>query len=57
MATFICACFAKTSVIWIPLFYISTSTQFQFGFVNQVISEQIIGNKPVAVVAFGNALG
>ena len=35
MATFFSACFAKTSVIWIPLFYISTSSQFQFSVVNQ----------------------
>jgi threonine/homoserine/homoserine lactone efflux protein len=30
MAMFICACFAKTSVIWIPILYMSTSTQFHF---------------------------
>ena len=30
---FVCACFAKTSVIWIPMIYASTSTQFQLNFV------------------------
>jgi len=34
LITFYCACFAKSSVIWIPLFYISTSTQFRFNFVD-----------------------
>ncbi len=34
MITFYCACFAKSSVIWIPLLYIGTSTQFQFSLVN-----------------------
>lgn len=29
-----CACFAKTSVIWIPLLYMGTSTQFKLRFVN-----------------------
>ncbi len=34
MVTFYCACFAKSSVIWIPLLYIGTSTQFQLRLVN-----------------------
>lgn len=34
LITFFCACFAKSSVIWIPLFYIGTSTQFHFSLVN-----------------------
>ncbi|CAF4647376.1 unnamed protein product [Rotaria sp. Silwood1] len=34
MATFICACFAKTSVMWIPLLYMSTSTQFRLSLVD-----------------------
>lgn len=34
LITFYCACFAKSSVIWIPLLYISTSTQFRFNFVD-----------------------
>ncbi|CAF0859776.1 unnamed protein product [Adineta ricciae] len=34
LATFLCACFAKSSVIWIPLLHISTSTQYTFTFVN-----------------------
>ncbi|CAF3212760.1 unnamed protein product [Rotaria sp. Silwood2] len=28
-----CACFAKSSLIWIPTIYTSTSTQFQWSFV------------------------
>ena len=34
LATFICACFAKSSVMWIPMLYISTSTYFKFNFVD-----------------------
>ncbi|CAF5173920.1 unnamed protein product [Rotaria magnacalcarata] len=34
MATFICACFAKSSVMWIPMLYISTSTYFRLSFVD-----------------------
>jgi hypothetical protein len=34
LVTFFCACFAKSSVIWIPLLYIGTSTQFKLSFVN-----------------------
>ncbi|CAF4087606.1 unnamed protein product [Rotaria sp. Silwood2] len=34
LITFICACFAKSSVIWIPLLFIGTSTQFKLRFVN-----------------------
>ncbi|CAF4178564.1 unnamed protein product [Rotaria sp. Silwood2] len=30
---FLCACFAKSSVVWIPIIYASTSTQFQWSFV------------------------
>ena len=32
--SFICACFAKTSVMWIPMLYMSTSTYFKFRFVD-----------------------
>ncbi|CAF1397344.1 unnamed protein product [Adineta steineri] len=35
MATFVCACFAKTSVVWIPTLYITTSTQFRFSLVDK----------------------
>ena len=35
MVTFFCACFAKSSVIWIPILYIGTSTQFKLHFVNR----------------------
>ncbi|CAF3865147.1 unnamed protein product [Rotaria sordida] len=34
MATFICSCFAKTSVMWIPFLYMSTSTQFRLSLVD-----------------------
>ncbi|UJR22044.1 hypothetical protein I4U23_025112 [Adineta vaga] len=40
LVTFFCACFAKTSVIWIPLLYIGTSTHFQFHFINRESFEQ-----------------
>ncbi|CAF2701419.1 unnamed protein product [Rotaria sp. Silwood2] len=43
MATFFCACFAKTSVIWIPMFYVFTSTQFQLNFINRNALDQSIG--------------
>jgi hypothetical protein len=43
LATFFCACFAKTSVVWIPFIYISTSTQFQLHFVNHGAVDQQIG--------------
>ena len=46
LVTFYCACFAKSSVIWIPLLYISTSTQFRFSFVNlQATNEQRESNQ------------
>ncbi|CAF0904783.1 unnamed protein product [Rotaria sp. Silwood1] len=34
LITFISACFAKSSVIWTPLLFIGTSTQFKLRFVN-----------------------
>ena len=34
LSTFICACFAKSSVMWIPMLYLSTSTHFKFHFVD-----------------------
>lgn len=39
MVTFFCACFAKSSVLWIPMLYISTSTQFKIHFVNRDMFE------------------
>lgn len=39
LVTFFCACFAKSSVLWIPILYMSTSTQFQFNFINRNIFE------------------
>ena len=50
LATFICACFAKSSIVWIPLLYISTSTHFKFRFVDLVAiqkQEQTTGQHPV----------
>lgn len=35
IAIFMCSCFAKTSVMWIPLLYMTTSTQFRFSVVDQ----------------------
>lgn len=43
MATFICSCFAKTSVMWIPLLYISTSAQLRFSLVDSGTLEKIAG--------------
>jgi len=34
LAAYLCACFAKSSVVWIPILYISTSTHFRLSFVN-----------------------
>ncbi len=45
LITFYCACFAKSSVIWIPLLYIGTSTQFQLSLVNiNALNYQIESN-------------
>jgi hypothetical protein len=43
MGIFVCACFAKTSVMWIPLLYISTSTQFRFSLVDTNTLEKLTG--------------
>jgi hypothetical protein len=52
LATFFCACFAKASVIWIPMLYIGTSTQFELHVVNQNAFEQPTGtNRVDATVA------
>ncbi|CAF1664281.1 unnamed protein product, partial [Rotaria sordida] len=51
MATFFCACFAKTSVIWIPMFYVATSTQFQLNFINRGALDQSIGTKRIDTAA------
>lgn len=34
VAIFMCSCFAKTSVMWIPFLYMSTSTQFRLSIVD-----------------------
>ena len=34
MAIFLCSCFAKTSVLWIPLLYYATSKQFRLSLVD-----------------------
>lgn len=48
MAIFICSCFAKTSVMWIPLLYISTSAQLRFSLVDSTTLEKIAGVTTVA---------
>jgi hypothetical protein len=47
MAIFICACFAKTSVMWIPLLYMGTSTQFRFSLVDSNKLEKLGGPNTV----------
>ena len=49
LITFFCACFAKSSVIWIPLFYIGTSTQFHFSLVNLNVTK--ISNESTSMKA------
>lgn len=45
---FLCACFAKTSVVWIPIIYASTSTQFQVSFVSRAAIEETDGTSRIA---------
>ena len=47
ITSFLSACFAKTSVIWIPVIYISTSTHFQLRFVNAEALDQQMGSNRV----------
>ena len=49
MATFICACLAKTSVMWIPLLYIGTSTQFRFSLVNSSALDKLAATNTALV--------
>jgi hypothetical protein len=51
VAVYLCACFAKTSVVWIPMLYISTSTQFRFSLVDKHVSDKLAGNSTVGEVA------
>lgn len=51
LITFLSACFAKTSVIWIPMIYISTSTHFKLRFVNAEVLDQQVGSNRVDTVA------
>ncbi|CAF1034100.1 unnamed protein product [Rotaria magnacalcarata] len=48
MATFMCACFAKTSVVWIPLLYMTTSTQFRFNLVDMTALDRMPATASVA---------
>ncbi|UJR29295.1 hypothetical protein I4U23_010509 [Adineta vaga] len=48
MATFICACFAKTSVVWIPILYMSTSKQFRLSLVDKGTLEKLGGTNSAA---------
>ncbi|CAF2111498.1 unnamed protein product [Rotaria magnacalcarata] len=50
---FICACFAKTSVIWIPMIYAGTSTQFHLSIIKHNILE---GLDPTNRVANGQTI-
>ena len=43
IVVFICSCFAKTSVIWIPLLYITTSAQLRFSLVDSSTLEKMAG--------------
>lgn len=43
LATFICACFAKTSVVWIPMCYALTSTHFELQYVKKNAFDQPVG--------------
>lgn len=56
MATFICACFAKTSVMWIPLLYMGTSTQFRFSMVDTSTLEKLGGATTVVRGEATNAI-
>ncbi|CAF2099745.1 unnamed protein product [Rotaria magnacalcarata] len=47
LATFLCACFANTSVVWIPMFYALTSTQFELQVVNRSALDQTTGTRRV----------
>ena len=47
LLTFFSACFAKTSVIWIPLIYIGTSTHFQLRFVSPEALDQQTGSNRI----------
>lgn len=51
LVTFFCACFAKTSVIWIPLLYMSTSTQFKLHIVNRQALDQTPGSNRIDATA------
>ncbi|CAF3446262.1 unnamed protein product [Rotaria socialis] len=47
LASFLCACFANTSIVWIPMFYALTSTQFELHVVNRNTLDQTTGTKRV----------
>ena len=56
MAIFLCTCFAKTSVIWIPILFIGTSTQFRFNLVDitsleKVTTSTVVGGEATHAVA------
>ncbi|CAF1103626.1 unnamed protein product [Rotaria sp. Silwood1] len=54
MTIFVCACFAKTSIIWIPILYAHTSTQFQLRFVIQDSLDEPIGSTRVGATLLTN---
>ena len=46
---FVCACFAKTSVMWIPMLFMGTSTQFRFS----IVDPNVLGKQPPAATIVG----
>ncbi|CAF3610821.1 unnamed protein product [Rotaria sp. Silwood1] len=54
MTIFVCACFAKTSIIWIPILYAHTSTHFQLSFFNQDSLDEPIGSTRVGATLLTN---
>ena len=55
LLTFFSACFAKTSVIWIPLIYVATSTHFQLRFVSPEALDQAKGSNQIDVVGLNGS--
>ncbi len=52
LAIFFCTCIAKTSVVWIPMLYLSTSTQFELHIVNQnALNQPLETNRVDATLA------
>ncbi|CAF3333282.1 unnamed protein product [Rotaria sp. Silwood2] len=56
MTVFVCACFAKTSVVWIPMLYANTSTHFQLNFTVRERSDQSTGITEGGAAILANVL-